>query len=196
MKKNCILLLLLACSFGVFSQTKKFSFEINYPISLSSGYEKSTGIADGSLKFRFLERELFNVGADYTFTYVQNKVPSFYDEMKRNFFFHHVDLFATLNIASAPKLHPYASLGFTYSVYEYHYYYVQDDFDPNFTRIENKKEKDPGYNLKIGLQYDLSQSFFLQTNFHYIRTFNKNELIDENYGINYNQIKIGAGFKF
>ncbi len=194
--KNYLILLFLTCSFSVFSQTKKFSFEINYPINLSSGYQKSNGIADGSLKFRFLNTELFNFGSEYTFTYIQNKTPGYYDEVKRNFFFHHIDLLAELNIASAPKFHPYVSLGFTYSVYEYYSYYVDDDFNPNFTRVGKDKEKDAGYNFKIGLQYDLSSSFFLQTNFHYIRTFNKNELIDENYGINYNQIKIGAGFRF
>jgi hypothetical protein len=40
----------------------------------------------------------------------------------------------------------------------------------------------------------LSDSFYLQANFHYIQTYNK--INDNRYSTNFNQIKVGTGLRF
>ncbi len=191
MKKSYLLFLLfLIFSATTFSQSKKFSVEVNYPFGFSNGIQRFTGIADANVKFRFLQTELLNYGVGYTFTYARSNFKGYYDDLNRNYFFHHLDGLVELNIASVPKLHPYLALGFTYAAIDYEYYYTYEYFGT----IKKAKESDPGFNFKLGAQYDLSSSFFLQANFHYIQTYNK--IGDDRYSTNFNQFKLGAGFRF
>ncbi len=192
MKTNYTLLLLILVSLTTYAQDKKFSIEVNYPLAISNGIENFTGIADASIKYRFTEGELFKYGASFTFDYLKAKYPFNNQDLGRDYFFYHVNGFAEMTIPSAEKIHPFVSAGFTYVSYEYEYF---RGFD-GFTTIETIKEKDPGFNLKLGIQYDFTSSLFIQSYFHYIRSFNKNEFFDETIGVNYNQVKFGLGYRF
>lgn len=63
--------------------------------------------------------------------------------------------------------------------------------------IKREKSNDSGLNLNFGVSYDVSSSFFIQTYFHYIRIY-KTSIVDEDEksGVNYNQLKLGVGYRF
>jgi hypothetical protein len=139
--KKCYLLLVLLLTLTAtsFSQSKSFSAEVNYPFGFSDGIQRFTGIADANVKFRFLHTELLNYGVGYTFTYARSNFEGYYKDLDRNYFFHHINGFAELNIASVPKLHPYLAFGFSYTFIDFEYYYTYD----NFTTIKKQKENNP-----------------------------------------------------
>ncbi|TYP73552.1 outer membrane beta-barrel protein [Aquimarina intermedia] len=192
MRKIYVLLTLCLLSISSFSQDKKFSIEANYPLAISNGYEKFTGIVNGSFKYRFAKSKLFQYGASLTFDYLKSTVPFSYEDLKTDYFFYHINGFAEMNIASAKNFHPFIGIGFTYLSYEYEFYYTYYEFD----NIETRRANDLGMNFKLGAQYDFTSVFFIQTYFHYIRTFNDNNFNNETMGVNNNQLKLGLGFRF
>ena len=192
MKTYYTFLLLLLISFTGFAQDKKFSVEVNYPLATSNGFENFTGIASASIKYRFAHGELFQYGASFTFDFLKAKLPYDNRDLDRNYFFYHANGFAEMTIPSAEKIHPFVGAGFTYVSYEYEYFTITGPF----TSVETINEKDPGFNLKLGIQYDFTTSFFMQAYYHYIRAFNKNDFNDETIGRNYNQFKFGLGLRF
>ncbi len=192
MKTNRIFFLLIFISITSFSQDKKFSFEINYPLAISNGIENFTGIADANIKYRFAEGELFKYGASLTFDYLKANLPFNSEDLARDYFFYHINGFAEMTIPSAERIHPFVGAGFTYVSYEYEYIRGVN----GFSTIETKKERDPGFNLKLGIQYDFTSNLFIQSYFHYIRSLRKSEFDDGIIGINYNQVKFGIGLRF
>ena len=195
MKNNLLLIILFLLSINAISQNKKFSIDINYPLSLSNGeFDKISGIIDGSLKYRFKETDLLEFGISYTFDLLKGKISPFVNEpdLNKNFIFHHLDVFSELNLNSTDRFHPFFGLGYTMLNYDYEYFYGNNEF----TEIRTKKENDSGINFNLGLKYDISDMFFVQTYFHYIRTFRKSVISDKNIGINNNQLKFGLGYRF
>ena len=195
MKNNLFLIILFLLSINAISQNKKFSIDLNYPLSLSSGeLDNISGIIDGSLKYRFKETDLLKFGISYTFDLLKGKISPFVNQpdLNSNYIFHHLDVFTELNLNSTDKFHPFFGLGYTMLNYDYEYLYGYNEF----TEIRTKKENDSGINFNLGLTYDISDTFFVQTYFHYIRTFRKSFISDKNIGINYNQIKFGLGYRF
>ncbi|TCL63378.1 outer membrane protein with beta-barrel domain [Mariniflexile fucanivorans] len=191
MKTNYTLVLLFFISLTTFSQNKRFSLEVNYPLAMSNGFENLSGIIDASINYRFAKSELFNYGASVTFDYLKGDLRFSNQDLNRNFFFYHVDGFTEMTIPSAEKLHPFAGAGFTYLDYDYQYLSGTNEFPT----IKTRKEKDLGFNIKLGVQYDFTNSLFIQAYFHSIRTFNKSDFNNETIGVNYNQLKFGLGIR-
>ncbi|MEW4924911.1 outer membrane beta-barrel protein [Algibacter sp. 2305UL17-15] len=192
MKTKHRLVFLFFISLTAFSQNKKISFEVNYPLAMSNGFENLSGIIDASINYRFVKSELFRYGASVTFDYLKGNLHFSNQDLNRDFFFYHVDGFAEMTIPSAEKIHPFAGVGFTYLNYDYQYLSGTNEFPT----IKTRKEKDPGFNLKLGMQYDFTNSLFIQAYFHSVRTFNKSNFNNETIGVNYNQLKFGFGFRF
>ncbi|WP_053990460.1 outer membrane protein [Mangrovimonas sp. TPBH4] len=192
MKTNYVFLFFLFVSLHIFSQERKSSLEINYPLAFDEGYREFKGIIDVGYKYRFSEAELFVYGASLTFDYIQGSHRFSNEDLKRNYYFGHANAFAEMTIPSVERLHPYAAVGFTYLNYDYEYLYGYDLLLE--TRVRKKSAY--GFNLKLGVQYDVTNSFFVQTYFHYVRVYSKGEIDNKAFGINYNQLKFGVGFRF
>ena len=62
--------------------------------------------------------------------------------------------------------------------------------------IKTEKINGSGLNFNLGLSYDISNSFFVQSYFHYIRIYRKSPITDKMTGVNYNQLKFGLGYRF
>lgn len=76
MKNKITLIALLLLSFSAISQDKKFSIDVNYPLSLDSNeFQKVNGIIDGSFKYRFKESTSMTIGASYTFDFLLENQP-------------------------------------------------------------------------------------------------------------------------
>lgn len=192
MKTTFFLTALLICGLKTSAQNEKFSVEVNYPLVLSNGSLKSNGIIDASLKFRFKETNTLHLGAGYIFDYVEASQNVYNNNIKRDYFFHHLNLFTELKLDTAKRFRPFFGIGYTLLSGTNEYVHI----DNGFLSVKNENMTNSGFNFNIGLSYDLLKRFFVQAYFHYIRVFNESPFEDDKIGINYNQIKIGLGYRF
>ncbi|WP_300570843.1 outer membrane beta-barrel protein [Flavobacterium sp.] len=197
MKNKITLIALLFLSFSAISQDKKFSIDVNYPLSLDSNdFQKITGVIDASFKYRFKETDVMKIGVSYTFDLLKDKIEfdTSSSDLDGNYTFHHLGVFGEFKLNSNEKLHPFVGIGYSMLSSENEFMYV----DP-MGGVETRKEKtnDSGLNLNFGVTYDISSQFFIQTYFHYIRIY-KTSIVDEDEksGVNYNQLKLGVGYRF
>ncbi|PID68008.1 MAG: hypothetical protein CR968_03805 [Flavobacteriia bacterium] len=188
MKKIYIFLMLFLVSLTVFSQNKKFSVEVNYPLAFSE-FVKFTGIVDAGLKYQFTTNESINYGASFTFDYLKADRDR---DFVRDYLFFHVNGFSETIIPSLNKIHVFFGAGFTYVTHDSISFFHTDDY----TDVIKDKENDSGFNLKFGAQYDLSSRFFVQSYYHFIRTYDKSRISDNIFKIHYNQVKLGVGVRF
>ena len=193
MKTYYIALFLIVITVSSFSQNKRFSVEANYPLALSNGIEKITGVADISFKYRFIKKEVVSVGASLTFDYLKSELPYNFSNLNRDYFFYHVNAFAEITIPGAEKLHPYVGAGFTYLMSDYEYLQSRNQL----TTIGVEKRNESGFNLQFGIQYDITSALFVQSYFHYINTYVKTDFTDNKaLSVNYDLIKFGLGVRF
>ncbi|MES2813052.1 MAG: outer membrane beta-barrel protein [Bacteroidota bacterium] len=194
MKSKFILIALFFLSLSTVSQVKKFSVDLNYPLALKSGYgDESRGIIDGSFKYRFKELNSMTIGASYTFDLIKRESTFAETELGMNYNFHHVNLFSEFKLSSEDKLHPFIGLGYSilFSENEYIYSNMEE------VEIKVKKENNSGINVNFGFSYDVTKSFYVQSYFHYVRVFTKSFVEDgKKVGVNYNQLKLGLGYRF
>lgn len=187
MKINYSLLILFFISFTAFSQDKKVSVEFNYPIELTNEYEKVKGIAGGGIKYRFINSELFSYGASFTVDYLKDNY--FWNEPLTYLYFH-INAFAEMTIPTAEKIHPFAGAGYTLVNY--------DSLFIGSFQYATQRKNDYGFNLKFGIQYDFTNSFFVQSYFHYIQTYNESFIEGQVYNdsVKTKQVKFGLGYRF
>ncbi|RXR20789.1 hypothetical protein EQG63_02315 [Flavobacterium amnicola] len=193
MKNRIVVIVLLFLSVTAISQNKKFSIDVNYPLSLNAyEFQKINGIIDASFKYRFKETNAMKLGASYTFDLLNEKDPFNNEVLDRKYSFHHLDVFSEFKLNNAEKLHPFVGIGYSMLFSEYEYFYSQNQF----TEIKTEKYNAGGLNFNLGLSYDISPKFFIQSYFHYVRIYRESPITNKMSGINYNQIKLGAGFRF
>lgn len=194
MKNYYTILLLFLISFTAQSQNKPISVEVNYPLEMAQGFDEVTGIANVGVKYRFAQGELFTYGASLSADYLRRDYEDsyVYRDRSSDFLYYHIGGFAEMTIPSAGMIHPFAGVGFSYLIYDYYYFYSSYEYD----WMETRKERNPGFNLNFGIQVDLSSSFFLQSYFQFIRTYDKPEIRDEMYAINTDILKVGIGYRF
>jgi hypothetical protein len=194
MKNKITFILFLFLSLNAIAQDKKFSVEIGYPLSLNSNnLQKIQGLADVSLKYRFADTESITYGVSYTFDWLKSEDQGVYGT-SGNQLFHHVDAFGEFKVVGAEKLHPFVGVGFTLLSQEYSRFINEDPGDPAFLAQQKEKENHAGFNINFGGSYDISSRFYVQTYFHYIRSYR--DFGGEKIGFNNNLLKIGAGFRF
>ena len=193
MKKQLFVLIYTLVTLSVSSQNKDFSIDINYPVSLGnhsykiSKYPNSKGIIDINIKCRLNESSSSKIGISYSLNII--KFNSGYSEFdpynirKYHHYYSHINLFWEPKIVSSDKTHPFISIGYSrlISLKE------KNTFD-------SIKESNNGMNFKFGIQYDLFRSFYLQSNFQFIRT--KFETRWKRNKDNNNLVHIGFGYRF
>jgi len=197
MKNSLLLIVLFFLSLNAISQNKKFSVDVNYPLSLdNSEFSKINGVVGGSFKYRFAETKAVKFGASYTFDTFNEKTGISYNDLKKHYY-HHLDFFGEFNLNGNSKLHPFIGVGYT-ALYEDFKYNIDNSFFGNPPTQGRSKDRKNGLNFNLGMSYDITNQFFVQTYFHFVKVFLKSDeyYYDQPKGINYNQIKLGAGFRF
>lgn len=127
------------------------------------------------------------------YNYSKSRVVIFIKRVETNYYFYHVGGFVEMKVPSNNKIHPSVGIGFTYLNYDNSYVNPSNQ-GPSL--LDFRKDGSVGYNLKFGVQYDLTSQFFLQSHFHFVRTINKLPWENEVVGINYIQAKFGLGYRF
>ena len=189
MTKRLLLGTLLLLSIQVFSQDKKWSVEANYPISIGDKLgNDNPGIIDLGLKYRFADFEFVKLGAGINAGIFYDNIRSFtapeiFDFSETNLIIQ-PKVFGEFTIPSLERFHP--SVGLGYSI-------VRSSFDgtSNGNDISNSNS-DGGFNLNLGIMYDINDKLFIQAQYDYIN--NKNTQFDSNQSLGI--LKFGVGFRF
>lgn len=150
---------MLFFNWNTYSQTKKFSLEVNYPFIVQQNQlEKNTGIIDGSFKYQFKELNSIKLGVSYTYTYAKGENDLQYRYFKQDYHFHHLGGFVTYNIKTIEKLHLFTGAGYTFLTARSEVLYY-GAADPGILK-DQKTESASGFNLVLGASYDITESFY------------------------------------
>ncbi len=195
MKQKLLLVFLLFVTIKTFSQDSKFSLEVNFPIPIGDNFlgENYNGIVDIGAKYRFVKKDLLNLGASVNFGYVQN-TKSGATNLNQLFdvkiFPIQPRIFAEFNIPNLESLHPQIGLGYSILINN-----AKADIINTLNLPADINDNESGFNFNLGLSYDLSDKFFLQAQYDFIKIGVKNGVPDISYNTNINIIKLGIGFR-
>jgi opacity protein-like surface antigen len=195
MKQKLLLTLLLIFTIKSFSQDSKFSIEANIPIPIGDNFlaENYNGIVDIGAKYRFHQNDVLNLGASVNFGYVQN-TKSGATDLNQLFdvkiFPIQPRIFAEFNIPNLESLHPQIGLGYSILVYN-----AKADEINTSNLPADIDDNESGFNLNIGLSYDLTNKFFLQAQYDFIKIGVEDNVPDIKYNTNINILKFGIGYR-
>ncbi len=195
MNQKLLLVFLLFVTIKTFSQDSKFSLEANFPIPIGDNFlgENYNGIVDIGAKYRFIQNDLLNLGASVNFGYVQN-TKSGATNLNQLFdvkiFPIQPRIFAEFNIPNLESLHPQIGLGYSILINN-----AKADTINTLNLPADINDNESGFNFNLGLSYDLSDTFFLQAQYDFIKIGVKNGVPDISYNTNINIIKLGVGFR-
>ncbi len=195
MKQKLLLVFLLIVTIKTFSQDSKFSLEVNFPIPIGDNFlgENYNGIVDIGAKYRFVKNGILNLGASVNFGYVQN-TKSGATNLNQLFdvkiFPIQPRIFAEFNIPNLESLHPQIGLGYSILINN-----AKADTINTLNLPADINDNESGFNFNLGLSYDLSDKFFLQAQYDFIKIGVKNGVPDISYNTNINIIKLGVGFR-
>lgn len=195
MKKSITLFFLLILNLTTYSQDKKFSIDINYPLAINNSITEVNGIVDGSFKYRFKELDAMTIGAVYTYDLATERIDSYLSSLKHTYHFNHLGGLIEFKIKTVEKLHPFAQAGYTLLTTKSKLR-ISDSSDPDISEDQTKVENSSGFNLGAGTSYDISERFYLQLYYHYIKVYSQEDFSKETRGYNYDQLKLGVGYRF
>ncbi|CAZ95894.1 outer membrane beta-barrel protein [Zobellia galactanivorans] len=180
---------------SLFAQDYKWSVEANYPLSIGDELgNDAPGIIDLGIKYRFLDLSIVKIGAGINTGVFKENIndqvsPANMDFDETNWLIQ-PKIFAEFNIPVIKKLHP--SIGLGYAIIESKY-----DGLVSGQPYENTVSSG-GFNLNLGLSYDITDRFFLQAQYDYINDKDTYDYDGSNVGVDYNRgyLKFGVGFRF
>lgn len=195
MRLRLIAIVFILFTIKSFSQGSKFSIEANFPIPIGDNFlgKNYKGIVDIGAKYRFLQNDVLNLGASVNFGYVQN-TKSGATDLNQLFdvkiFPIQPRIFAEFNIPNLESLHPQIGLGYSVLVYN-----AKVDGINTSTLPADIDDNESGFNLNIGLSYDLTNKFFLQAQYDFIKIGVEDNVPDIKYNTKINILKFGIGYR-
>ncbi len=190
MKKSLSLAFLFLGLMFMQAQEKDWSIEINYPFSVGDAFGSSNqGTIGVGVKHRFATAGKFRLGVSldaswFATTFINDTDPI--QELKYRDNFWQPRIFAELPLSQDNKLRLSGGIGWTLlrSVGGLAFFDEQG-------QIQGGAEWNSGLNMNIGLSYEVSSRWFVQTQYDFIyfsQANSPNRLV----GL----IKLGAGFRF
>jgi outer membrane protein W len=195
MKLRLITVLIMLISFKSLSQNSKFSIEANYPIAVGDNFlgDNYNGLIDLGAKYLFSENRIIDVGASLSFGFFQN-TKSGATDLNQLFDVKIIPiqprLFAEFNIPNLEKFHPQIGIGYSILIYNADW---ADNRDAELPADIDDSES--GFNFNLGIAYDLSEKFFLQAQYDFMKIGVENGVPDISYNTNINILKFGIGYK-
>ena len=191
MTKKLLFVFILLISFEAIAQDKKWSAEANYTIIPDEGFGETNNLTDLGLKYRFGDFSFLELGVSINVGFAREKasdgLTTLYDTKS---YFIQPRIFADFQIPGVERLRP--SLGLGYSI-------VNTDFESDAIAWN---ETNGGFNLNLGVSYDIFKRFFVQVQYDFINLqvndeilFN-GETLRSNHTDRVNNLKIGVGFRF
>ncbi|KJD31330.1 hypothetical protein PW52_16750 [Tamlana sedimentorum] len=195
MKSKLYWILILALALNLNAQESKFDIEANFPIAIGDNFlgDNHNGIIDLGINYRFLQKEILNLGVSANFGFFKNTKSGATDQ---NQLFDvktipiQPRLFAEFNIPNLEKLRPQVGIGYSILIFNADWADNRDDELP--ADIDDSEE---GFNFNLGIAYDLSEKFFLQAQYDFVKIRVENGVPDISYNTNINILKFGIGYK-
>jgi len=192
MKIKLVLGLLLVTSVSIFGQDKKWSVEANYPISIAGDLgNNNPGIVDLGVKYRFLDLKVARIGAGFNAGVFRDRIqnnglsedPALIVDFTETNWLLQPKVFSEFQIPGIPKLRPSLGLGYTVIVSNFDGKTVGQSLDSSNT--------DGGFNLNLGLSYDITDKLFIQGQYDFI-----SYAPELGPGDDLGFVKFGLGFRF
>jgi opacity protein-like surface antigen len=187
-------LLFLVCVTAV-AQDKKWSVDANYAVIPDDGFGGDNNVIDFGLKYRFADFDFLQLGFGVNGGFSKNDVLGFNGNgsLTKSFYVQ-PRVFSEFIIRGSEKLRP--SIGLGYSI-------VNDDVEG---RLDNENimwiTTNGGFNLNLGLSYDITTSLFVQVQYDLINVNYRDEITfqgvttKQNFNDNLNNVRLGVGFRF
>jgi opacity protein-like surface antigen len=175
-------------------QDKKWSVEANYSIIPADGLGGADDIFELGIKYRFTDFNFFNLGLSLNGGFSNEKFDIPNVEGKLNTYYLQPRIFSEISIPGINRLRPNISLGYSLVNEDSSVIFMGDDFSGNSTN--------GGFNINLGLMYDISDQFFIQAQYDFINLNIKDEIdfegetIQRDFTEKLNNIKLGIGFRF
>ncbi|NNJ87909.1 MAG: outer membrane beta-barrel protein [Eudoraea sp.] len=187
--KHFLIVFLLFGTLLTHAQDRNWSVDISYPFSVQDKFGSSNqGIVGAGLKYRFKSVGKLRLGASLDATWFSTTIINDSDPIQefpyRDFFFQ-PRLFAELPLTRNNRLRFSGGIGWTWSRS-----INGPAFFDEFGQVQNGGQWYNGFNLNLGMSYDISSRVFFKT--QYDQIFLSVDTINRNVGL----IKLGAGFRF
>ncbi len=189
MKKTLLFVFVFFGMLFVQAQDRDWSIELYYPVSINDDFGSSNqGRIGAGLKYRFVNLGKLRLGASLDATWFSTTITNDSDpiqEFDYRDFFLQPRVFAELPMTSNNKLLLLAGIGWTWSRSV-----DRPSFFDEEGQIQGGLDWYNGLNLNLGLAYDVSSRFFINTQYDLIILSGNRS--DRTIGL----IKLGAGFRF
>ncbi|MGX1928189.1 outer membrane protein [Flagellimonas sp. 2504JD4-2] len=191
MKSKLFLLLVVITCFA-HAQDYKWSAEANYPISIGDDLgNDNPAIVDLGLKYRFLKFGNISLGVGLNAGVFHDNLRS--STVPETFNFDETNwviqpkAFIEFKIPTMEKLRP--SIGLGYAV-------ITSKFDGMLMgEVLSESSTDGGFNLNLGVTYDITKRIFIQVQYDYVRNKVQPDVLpDINQDLGY--LKFGVGVRF
>lgn len=180
-----------------FNQDKKWSVKANYGLWFTDESEGDDNILEAGLKYRFADLEFVSLGASANVGFSGdnfNDVPNV--EGKARNIYVQPRVFAEFNISGIQKIKPSIALGYSFVNEDIDVISIGDEIKSNTT--------DGGFNLNLGLSYDINKRFFVQAQYDFINLnvagnefmFQNQVITPSDDTISLSTFRFGLGFRF
>lgn len=195
MKSRLYWILTFFLALNLNAQESKFDIEANFPIAIGDNFfgDNYNAIVDLGINYRILQKEVVNLGVSANFGFFKNTKSGATDLnqlLDVKIFPIQPRLFAEFNIANLEKLHPQIGIGYSIIIYKAKWADNQEAESP-----PNYNDSESGFNFNLGIAYDLSEKFFLQAQYDYVKIEVENGVPDISYNTNINILKFGIGLR-
>lgn len=196
MKPKIFLILSILALASSFAQEKRWNIETNYTLVPGDGVFGEDNFIDVGVKYRFVKLGIFNLGFGVNGGFSRLNVENTgFENRTDDTYLIQPRFFTEFQIPGFTKLRP--SLGLGYS-------FVNTVSDITFSNGNEDSNGvwDQGFNLNLGLSYDISQRFFIQVQYDFIDLTPDEDVPDNIVFLNppvngnINNIRLGLGFRF
>ncbi|AOW20581.1 outer membrane protein [Urechidicola croceus] len=194
MKKKLLLTIAVLFSLPFFAQYSNFSIELNYPIPIDKNFigKNFNGIADLGFKYKFSSAKTLNIGASINSSLLANKTINNRPSFELTVFSIQPRLFAELSSETLENFRPSIGLGYTFMIFSI---FDKNNFNPQNPNGPVDSETYSGLNLNLGMSYDISNQFYGQIQYDFVKLGSDSDFTDSKYNSNVNILKIGVGYR-
>ncbi|WP_440122717.1 outer membrane protein [Tenacibaculum sp. Ill] len=192
--KYKLILILLLCGMGSFSQNKKISLEVSYPLTIDNNFigGRSEGVVDFGFKYRIKDFKIVNLGIGINGGLLVDDTDksNYPQDFERTIYAIQPKIFSELNLSQLTKLHLFVNIG--YSFMKMKLTNTNNSGSVDFSKLSDTLR---GINAGLGVSYDILPRVFLQVQYDFSK-LNSGNSPDIDYNTNVNLLKMGAGIRF
>ena len=193
-KKLLVLSLFLFIGFNAFSQNKKVSLELNFPIPFGDNFigENYNGIVDAGIKYRFVNTGIVNVGASLNAGILRYPNDRIIGDVNITAINVQPRVFVELNAPGLSKFHPSVGVGYNPIFFRSSGTLLLGDGTPVDASSSDTRS---GVNFNVALAYDIFSRFFIQAQYDFTKLSETDGIPSMSFNTNVNILKLGVGLR-